>query len=144
VAAAGARTEEVAEGVYCVRTGRGLTEANVYLVRSGPSWVLIDAAWPHRGQLIKSAAESLLADVGRQVTATDLHRVLVRTRVPYLLPGLNVAQVTPVITHQRCQIARRQPRSDPLRSSSPKSMPICRIGVIGFLFPIARECAAPS
>ncbi|HUZ36581.1 MAG TPA: PucR family transcriptional regulator ligand-binding domain-containing protein [Streptosporangiaceae bacterium] len=27
----------------------------------------------------------VMADVGRQVTATDLHRVLVRTRVPYLL-----------------------------------------------------------
>jgi glyoxylase-like metal-dependent hydrolase (beta-lactamase superfamily II) len=51
--------EEIAAGVYRVETGRGLTEANVYLVRSGPGWVLIDAAWPHRTQLIKAAAESL-------------------------------------------------------------------------------------
>ncbi|MGE5291850.1 MAG: MBL fold metallo-hydrolase [Micromonosporaceae bacterium] len=53
------RPEEVAPGVYCLRTGRGITEANVYLVRSGSAWALIDAAWPHRGQLIRRAAESL-------------------------------------------------------------------------------------
>lgn len=60
-AASGARTwpEKIAPGVYRVETGRGLTEANVYLVRSGAAWVLIDTAWPRRGELIKSAAESL-------------------------------------------------------------------------------------
>ena len=57
MALAGTRPEEIAPGGYRVETG--LTEANAYLVRSGPAWVLIDAAWPHRGQLIKSAAESL-------------------------------------------------------------------------------------
>jgi hypothetical protein len=45
--------------VYRVQTGRGLTEANVYLVRSGPAWVLIDTPWPHRGQIIHAAAEPL-------------------------------------------------------------------------------------
>jgi len=30
------RAEEVAPGVYRVETGRVITEANVYLVRSGP------------------------------------------------------------------------------------------------------------
>ena len=55
----GAGPEEIAPGVYRLETGRGFTEANVYLVRSGPGWALIDAAWPHRGQLIKAAAESL-------------------------------------------------------------------------------------
>jgi glyoxylase-like metal-dependent hydrolase (beta-lactamase superfamily II) len=53
------RPEEIAPGVYWVETGRGLTEANVYLVRSGPGWVLIDTAWPGRGRLIRAAAESL-------------------------------------------------------------------------------------
>lgn len=56
---AGAGPEEIAPGVYRLETGRGLAGANVYLVRSGPAWVLIDTAWPHRGQLIKAAAESL-------------------------------------------------------------------------------------
>ena len=55
----GTGPQEIAPGVYRVETGRGLTGANVYFVRSGPGWVLIDTAWPHRGQLIRSAAESL-------------------------------------------------------------------------------------
>ena len=55
----GARPEEIALGMYWLETGRGLTEANVYLVRSGPGWVLIDTAWPGRGRLIRAAAESL-------------------------------------------------------------------------------------
>ena len=42
--AAGACPEEIAPGVYRVPTGRGLAGANVYLVRSGPGWVLIDTA----------------------------------------------------------------------------------------------------
>ena len=50
---------EIAAGVYLVETGRGLAGSNVYLVRSGPAWVLIDTAWPHRGELIKAAAESV-------------------------------------------------------------------------------------
>jgi hypothetical protein len=33
---AGIRAEQIAPGVYRLETGRGLTEANVYLVRSGP------------------------------------------------------------------------------------------------------------
>jgi len=46
----GAGPEEIAPGVYRAATGRRLAQANVYLVRSGPGWVLIDTAWPRRGQ----------------------------------------------------------------------------------------------
>jgi glyoxylase-like metal-dependent hydrolase (beta-lactamase superfamily II) len=56
---AGIGAQEIAEGVYRLETGHGLTEANVYFVRSGPGWALIDTAWPHRGQVISAAAESL-------------------------------------------------------------------------------------
>ena len=63
MAAADPRPEELAPGVYCLQTGRGPTEANVYLVRSGPTWVLIDAARPHRGHLIR----------GRRVAVRDGH-----------------------------------------------------------------------
>ena len=34
MASAGPRPEEIAPGVYRVETGRGITEANVYLARS--------------------------------------------------------------------------------------------------------------
>jgi glyoxylase-like metal-dependent hydrolase (beta-lactamase superfamily II) len=47
----------------------------VYLVRSGPGWVLIDAAWPHRAQLIKAAAESLFGPGARPaaIVLTHIH-----------------------------------------------------------------------
>lgn len=51
--------QEVAPGVYRLETGHGLTESNVYFVRSGKSWVLVDAAWPGRGPAIQTAAEVL-------------------------------------------------------------------------------------
>ena len=76
-AAAGARPrpEELAPGVYCVKTGRLLTAANVYLVRSGPAWVLIDTAWPRRGRLIAAAAESLFGTGTRPaaILLTHIH-----------------------------------------------------------------------
>ena len=62
------RPEELASGAYRVDAGRWLTGANVYLVRSGQAWALIDTAWPHRGQLIKTAAESLFG-TGTRPTA---------------------------------------------------------------------------
>lgn len=51
--------QEFAPGVYQLSLGTGLKQANIYFVQSGSSWVLIDAAWPQCGQLIKTAAESL-------------------------------------------------------------------------------------
>ena len=73
--AVGTRPEEIAPGVYRVATGRGLTGTNVYLVRSGPGWVLIDTAWPHRGQLIRAAAESVFGAGARPeaIVLTHIH-----------------------------------------------------------------------
>lgn len=67
--------ERVAPGVYCLRVGRGITAANVYLVRSGLRWALIDTAWPHRGQVIKAAAESLFGPGARPaaILLTHIH-----------------------------------------------------------------------
>ncbi len=72
---AAACPEEIAPGVYRLATGRGLAGANVYLVRSGPSWVLIDTAWPHRGQLIRAAAESVFGAGTRPeaIVLTHIH-----------------------------------------------------------------------
>ena len=71
----GAGPEEIAPGVHRVATGRGLTQANVYLVRSGPGWVLIDTSWPHRGQAIKAAAESAFGAGARPeaIVLTHIH-----------------------------------------------------------------------
>ena len=72
---AGARPEEIAPGVYRVDAGRWFTWTNVYLVRSGPGWVLIDTAWPGRGRLIKAAAESVFGAGARPaaIVLTHIH-----------------------------------------------------------------------
>ena len=69
----GPRSAEIAAGVYWVAEGTG--KSNVYLVRSGSSWVLIDAAWPHKGELIKKSAEALFgADTApAAILLTHLH-----------------------------------------------------------------------
>ncbi len=50
---------EIAPGVYCMETGKGISRSNVYFVQSGSSWVLIDAAPANCGQSIRKTAESL-------------------------------------------------------------------------------------
>jgi glyoxylase-like metal-dependent hydrolase (beta-lactamase superfamily II) len=50
---------EIAPGVHFKEIGKGISRSNVYFVRSGPSWVLIDAASANCGRLIRKTAESL-------------------------------------------------------------------------------------
>jgi glyoxylase-like metal-dependent hydrolase (beta-lactamase superfamily II) len=50
---------EIAPDVYCIEAGKGISRANVYFVRSGSSWVLIDAGLANCGGLIRKTAESL-------------------------------------------------------------------------------------
>jgi glyoxylase-like metal-dependent hydrolase (beta-lactamase superfamily II) len=45
--------------VYCLETGQGINRSNVYFVRSGSSWVLIDAASADCGGSIRTAAETI-------------------------------------------------------------------------------------
>jgi len=50
---------EIAPDVYCMEVGKGISRSNVYFVRSGASWVLIDSASANCGRLIRKTAESL-------------------------------------------------------------------------------------
>lgn len=50
---------EIAPGVHCMEVGKRITRSNVYFVRSGSSWILIDAASANCGLLIQKTAESL-------------------------------------------------------------------------------------
>ena len=54
--------KEIAPGVYCLEAGKGISRSNVYFVRSGPSWVLIDTASANCGRLIHENAESLFGE----------------------------------------------------------------------------------
>jgi glyoxylase-like metal-dependent hydrolase (beta-lactamase superfamily II) len=49
---------QIAPDVYCLGP-RGRTQTDVYMVRSGSSWALIDAGWAKDGPSIKEAAESV-------------------------------------------------------------------------------------
>lgn len=51
--------QEIAPGVYCLEVGKGIMRSNVYFVRSGSSWVLIDTASAKCDRVIQMAAESL-------------------------------------------------------------------------------------
>ena len=51
--------QEIAPGVHFKEVGKGISRSNVYFVRSGSSWVLIDAASANCGRLIRKTAESL-------------------------------------------------------------------------------------
>jgi glyoxylase-like metal-dependent hydrolase (beta-lactamase superfamily II) len=50
---------QIADGVYCMEAGKGFVRSNVYFVRSGLSWVLIDTGSANCGELIRQAADSL-------------------------------------------------------------------------------------
>ena len=50
---------EITPGVYGMEAGKGISRSNVYFVRSGSSWVLIDAALANCGRLIRKTADSL-------------------------------------------------------------------------------------
>ncbi len=54
----GAAAIEIAPDVFCLGP-RGRTQTDVYFVRSGSSWALIDAGWAKDGPSIKRAAESV-------------------------------------------------------------------------------------
>lgn len=67
---------EIADGVYVLALGAGPAASNVYLVRSDPSWVLMDTGWPGHAAAIVAAAESVFGRGARPtaVLLTHLHR----------------------------------------------------------------------
>jgi glyoxylase-like metal-dependent hydrolase (beta-lactamase superfamily II) len=51
--------QEIAPGVFCMEVGKGIMRSNVYFVRSGSSWVLIDTGTAKCDREIQQAAEFL-------------------------------------------------------------------------------------
>lgn len=58
----GTKVTQLAPDVYGVGPW-GFTQTNVYLIRSGPSWVLIDAGWASDAARIERAAQALLGGI---------------------------------------------------------------------------------
>ncbi len=63
---------EIAPDVYCLGP-RGRTQTDVYLVRSGSSWFLVDAGWAKDGPSIKRAAELLFGADARPAAILLTH-----------------------------------------------------------------------
>ncbi|MGB8022420.1 MAG: MBL fold metallo-hydrolase [Candidatus Nanopelagicales bacterium] len=63
---------EIAPDVYLLGP-RGRTQTNVYFVRSGSSWVLIDAGWAADVRRIQRAAASLFGDDSRPAAILLTH-----------------------------------------------------------------------
>lgn len=64
---------EIAPGVYCLEAGKGIMRSNVYFVRSGSSWVLIDAASANCERSIQQTAESLFGEKTRPAAILLTH-----------------------------------------------------------------------
>jgi deazaflavin-dependent oxidoreductase (nitroreductase family) len=69
------RVSEVVRDVYLVTIGRGVLSTNVYLIRSGSSWTLVDAGWFGSAKEIRAAAESVFGPEARpaSMVLTHLH-----------------------------------------------------------------------
>jgi glyoxylase-like metal-dependent hydrolase (beta-lactamase superfamily II) len=65
---------QIAPGVYWA-LGRGITRTNVYLVRSDPSWVLVDTGWRGNAAAIRSQAEAVFGRDARPagILLTHIH-----------------------------------------------------------------------
>ena len=64
---------EVSPGVYCMEIGKGISRANVYFIRTGSSWVLIDAGLANCGLLIRKTAEFLFGENSRPASILLTH-----------------------------------------------------------------------
>jgi glyoxylase-like metal-dependent hydrolase (beta-lactamase superfamily II) len=64
---------EIAQGVYCMEAGKGISRSNVYFVQSSSSWVLIDAASANCSRLIRNMAESLFGTNTRPASILLTH-----------------------------------------------------------------------
>lgn len=54
-----AAPQQIAPDVYLVTLGKGAASSNVYLMRSGSTWTLIDAGWTSSAKAIRTAAEAV-------------------------------------------------------------------------------------
>lgn len=51
---------EIASGVVLITAGTGPMAANLYLVHSGPAWVMVDCGWAGSAETVRRAVETML------------------------------------------------------------------------------------
>ncbi|MDQ0662768.1 glyoxylase-like metal-dependent hydrolase (beta-lactamase superfamily II) [Arthrobacter ulcerisalmonis] len=52
--------QEIASGVMLMTSGSGPMASNLYLVRSGPAWVMVDCGWAGSAEPVRRAVEKVL------------------------------------------------------------------------------------
>ncbi len=57
--------KEIAAGVHCLEAGKGFMRSNVYFVRSGSLWVLVDTGTANSAGAIRQAADSIFGTNAR-------------------------------------------------------------------------------
>src|ERR1019366_5487955 len=67
------KPQEIAPCVYYLEVGKGIARSNVYFVRSGSSWVLIDTASAKCDRVIQEAAEVLFGENTRPTAILLTH-----------------------------------------------------------------------
>ena len=88
--------QEIGSGVYRLEVGKSISRSNVFFIRSGASWVLIDAASANCDRLIKKTAESLFG-----VNIRPISILLTHDHPDHAGSALNLARMwdCPVYVH---------------------------------------------
>jgi glyoxylase-like metal-dependent hydrolase (beta-lactamase superfamily II) len=87
---------EVAGGVHVLEVGTGMLRSNVYFVRAGSAWVLIDAGSAGCEDRIRQAADSLFGASARPAAILLTH---IHPDHSGSAPGLSAAWDCPVYVH---------------------------------------------
>ena len=66
---------EIAAGVILMTSGAGPIAANLYLVRTGPTWVMVDCGWAGSAEPVRGAVEKMLGpgNVPAAIFLTHIH-----------------------------------------------------------------------
>ena len=51
---------EIADGLVLITAGRGPMASNLYLVRSGPAWAMVDCGWAGSAEPVRQAVEGIV------------------------------------------------------------------------------------
>ncbi|MHC6593382.1 MBL fold metallo-hydrolase [Arthrobacter sp. C152] len=64
---------EIAPGVFLLTAGSGPLASNLYLVNSGPAWMLVDAGWAGSAEPVRKAVGSVLGPDAKPVAIALTH-----------------------------------------------------------------------
>jgi glyoxylase-like metal-dependent hydrolase (beta-lactamase superfamily II) len=67
--------QQIVQDIHLVTIGKGAASSNVYLVRSGSTWTLVDTGWASSAKTIRTAAEAVFGPGTRPaaILLTHIH-----------------------------------------------------------------------